>query len=281
MQRRGRAFTLIELLVVIAIVVILVAMLLPALQKARTQANLLKCLSGGRQAYLSVIMYCNDNQQWYPHGYNVLESDPQKRPQLWYVQLVKRNYLKKETQTSRGGCPDGPDDYYEIYSSDHYTHPNFYPADSYAHPTYVSYGLNAQLQGGYYHNGTGYVFHGAYKHTHKRVRKHATEIGLIFCSPVPWNNENEGSWWANVQNAAGVASPWMPNAFSPPLKGRHNRAGISVVYCDGRGAIATPKEVGNMLAPTPDIPLEYWSRYYFVWWMVAGHCDESHYNRLI
>src|SRR5689334_14431275 len=106
---RRKAFTLVELLVVIGVIALLVAMLLPALNKARLQAGLIKCLSGARQAYLAVQMYCNDNHQYYPYG----NCDPVNDPNnpLWYVKLVKGNYMKEATQTSRGGCPYGPSDY--------------------------------------------------------------------------------------------------------------------------------------------------------------------------
>jgi len=59
---KKEAFTLIELLVVISVIAILMAILMPALQRAREQGQRVVCMSNLRELTLGWILYADDNE---------------------------------------------------------------------------------------------------------------------------------------------------------------------------------------------------------------------------
>jgi prepilin-type N-terminal cleavage/methylation domain-containing protein/prepilin-type processing-associated H-X9-DG protein len=88
---RKRAFTLIELLVVIAVIVLLMAILVPTLQRVKRQAKALVCQSNLRQSGVIWAAYTHDHDGYFPGGLRDEGYDPSEddhphdtAPWSWY-----------------------------------------------------------------------------------------------------------------------------------------------------------------------------------------------------
>lgn len=85
-NRRQSAFSLVELLVVIGIIAVLIALLLPSLQKARAQAKWVQCQSNLRQVGAMLLIYGNN---WKGAIYPPSLGAGHPREMRWPVQVFK------------------------------------------------------------------------------------------------------------------------------------------------------------------------------------------------
>jgi prepilin-type N-terminal cleavage/methylation domain-containing protein/prepilin-type processing-associated H-X9-DG protein len=138
-SKRQSGFTLVELLVVIGIIALLISILLPALSKARTQANITKCASNIKNLCNALIMYSNDYKGNFPPNFSGGE---------WFHAARIGRYLPRKVISNSGD----PADNESIISSVMFC-PSYAGAErSYAMNVWASSradigGLNAQGEG--------------------------------------------------------------------------------------------------------------------------------------
>ncbi|MHC4568031.1 MAG: type II secretion system protein, partial [Planctomycetota bacterium] len=86
-MKSRHGFTLIELLVVIAIIAILMAIMMPALQRVREQAREITCRSNLRQYGVAQAMYLDDHDDRYPSAWRSLVAN--ERPVAGYERYCR------------------------------------------------------------------------------------------------------------------------------------------------------------------------------------------------
>ena len=120
-KMRPKAFTLLELLVVIGIIVILAALLLPVLGRAKTKARNIACVNQLKQLGVAARLYAEDNGGQLPAA-ELLPSNPTD-PQhpLPRISSILGPYVSKAAGTNVSApvfkCPVDNDWFFEVEGS--------------------------------------------------------------------------------------------------------------------------------------------------------------------
>lgn len=195
-----RAFTLVELLVVIGIIALLVAILLPVLNRAQEAGRRTACLSNLRQLTTAWMMYADDNKD------RLVNAHPgQGDPLPWVVATTIPNPKGGGTITVQGNHDDSMK-YGALYKYARTTKVYHCPGDDGFHK--VSYAINCWLNG-----EAGFC--GAIK---KRGEIGRDDRTFVFIEENDWRNNgntgyNQGSFAARPTGNSWVDYPgaWHNN----------------------------------------------------------------------
>ncbi len=213
-------FTLIELLVVIAIIAILAAMLLPALQGARSRAHAISCASSLKQIGQAGLFYSNEFndyfQPWRGEGDYTNAS--------WHMKLLERTAWAQKLWL----CPAAP---VPALSSGTFDRVKFEDVMSIG-----INGSNSQLGEGFYK-----TYHKASKIVQPSLLVYAGDGAGKGSSFVP-NNTNSGCLLtATVRDLWPGPSNNISTGFVP----RHNN-GVNFLFADGHVTAETANIIKNV-----------------------------------
>jgi prepilin-type N-terminal cleavage/methylation domain-containing protein/prepilin-type processing-associated H-X9-DG protein len=226
-----RGFTLIELLVVIAIIAILAGMLLPALAKAKTKAQGIKCMNNTKQVMLAWQMYNLDNddkivQSYHGGGTAAFATD---RYAPWVI-----GWLDWGTSTDNTNTLYLVDEKYSRLAKYFGNSKNVYkcPADKYVSAAQRNRGWTERVRSisGNIGVGEGNAETGPWESIYKHIKKTSD---MIFPGPVDtWVFLDEHP---DSINDAGFFNPRATSWIDQPATYHNGAAGLA--FADGHSEI--------------------------------------------
>ncbi|MCF7958806.1 MAG: DUF1559 domain-containing protein [Phycisphaerae bacterium] len=226
-MKKQNGFTLIELLVVISVIALLVAILMPALNKARAQAKGVVCLSNLRQVGLAIKMYADDNDDYVPRNTGHASS-------IWILLFLP--YVGHESDNMR--------DYREV---------DIYNCPSFPNSGFGREGIsNAEQTVDYVQNSWADNIAGGERANATRLSNFSRPAGKIYLA----DNEN-GPWRQIIRNVSDLETKrgrfdvWhprhLPGGFDNERRvaATRHRAGCNNLFLDGHS---------NWLASEDNLP---------------------------
>ncbi|MCE5340884.1 MAG: type II secretion system GspH family protein [Planctomycetaceae bacterium] len=225
-SKRYRAFTLVELLVVISIIALLLAVLMPALTRARESAKVVMCKANTGQILLAAKTYGMDNKDYFTPLW-VEKPDVTPPGGYWYgnywfwPQIMSKN-LGEQFALAR--CPNGRSTQYA------------------ASPVHGNYGLNINLTG----NGNEDITNGGMLPVKQMNVRQPGNVMLVCDSGTFYAQEwmsysptqNTEEYLPGSDTVTRVTLKW-PDVFATKdaKKGRHPLRGICMGFVDGHSEI--------------------------------------------
>lgn len=242
---RLAGFTLVELLVVIGIIALLIAVLLPALQKARAQSNLVACQSNIRQIVQATLMYAGDNKSTFPNARN-------------FSYEIQANYTNLDPATNVAPNTNPTNDYIQDFLSPYLPYQITYNANPAGPgpnnptdkgPVNLVWHCPALQSGNFAASwmdsptATHYRYNLFYACGYKTRRVSSSSIAMLYYDEI----------WPNITVTSSSSVAWTPGAY-PHFPGS-NQATVNVGYVDGHVEPHTYAEFeAGLYPPTVKLP---------------------------